>query len=188
MKKRCDWAYGSDLMKDYHDREWGVPVHDDRLLFEFLVLEGFQAGLSWEIILKKRGNLREAFENFDYGRVALYDGEKVINLLKNKKIIRNRAKVESAVSNARALLKVREEYGSFDSFIWGLYDGKPRKNRWRQLNQIPPNTSGSELMSGELKKRGFRFVGPTVCYAFMQAVGMVNDHLVSCFRYLEVHR
>ncbi len=184
---RCDWANSSQLMRDYHDREWGVPLYDDRGLFEFLVLEGFQAGLSWEIILKKREGFRKAFDRFDCVKIARYGEKKVEELLANSDIIRNRAKIESAVSNARAFLKVRIEFQSFDAFIWGLVGGKPRKNRWKKLRQIPAITPESELMSKELKKRGFKFVGPTVCYAFMQAVGMVNDHLVSCFRYLEIN-
>lgn len=175
-------------MRDYHDREWGVPLRDDRRLFEFLVLEGFQAGLSWEIILKKREGFRKAFDRFDYGKVARYGEKKVEELLANKDVIRNRAKVESAVSNARAFLKVRNEFGSFDAFIWGFVGGKPRKNRWKKLRQIPAITPESEHMSKELKKRGFKFVGPTVCYAFMQAVGMVNDHLVGCFRFSEINK
>jgi DNA-3-methyladenine glycosylase I len=175
-------------MRDYHDREWGVPLRDDRRLFEFLVLEGFQAGLSWEIILKKREGFWKAFDRFDYGKVARYGEKKVEELLANKDVIRNRAKVESAVSNARAFLKVRNEFGSFDAFIWGLVGGKPRKNRWKKLRQIPAITPESEHMSKELKKRGFKFVGPTVCYAFMQAVGMVNDHLVGCFRFSEINK
>ncbi len=183
---RCDWAYVSDLMMDYHDHEWGVPVHDDRKLFEFLVLEGFQAGLSWETVLKKREGFRKAFDGFDYDRVAGYDGRKIRNLLKNKEIIRNRAKVEAAIANSRAFVKVRREEGSFDAYVWGLVGGKPKKNRWRKIHHIPSITPESESMSRDLKKRGFTFVGPTICYAFMQAVGMVNDHLVSCFRYLEV--
>ena len=175
-------------MLDYHDREWGVPLRDDRRLFEFLVLEGFQAGLSWEIILNKRENFRKAFDGFDFARVARYDERKISALLEDSGIIRNRAKIKSAVSNARAFLKVRNEFGSFDAFIWGPVGGAPRKNRWKKLRQIPATTPESELMSKELKKRGFRFVGPTICYAFMQAVGMVNDHLVGCFRFSEINK
>ncbi len=180
---RCDWAYVSDLMMEYHDHEWGVPVHDDRKLFEFLVLEGFQAGLSWETVLKKREAFRKAFDGFDYDRVAGYDGRKIKNLMKNKAIIRNRAKIEAAIANSRAFVKVRQEEGSFDAYVWGLVGGKPKKNRWGKIHHIPSITPESENMSRDLKKRGFTFVGPTICYAFMQAVGMVNDHLVTCFRY-----
>jgi DNA-3-methyladenine glycosylase I len=175
-------------MRDYHDREWGVPLRDDLRLFEFLVLEGFQAGLSWEIILNKRENFRKAFDGFDFARVARYDERKISALLEDSGIIRNRAKIKSAVSNARAFLKVRNEFGSFDAFIWGPVGGKPGKNRWKKLRQIPAITPESEFMSKELKKRGFTFVGPTVCYAFMQAVGMVNDHLIGCFRFSEINR
>jgi DNA-3-methyladenine glycosylase I len=161
-------------------------LHQDPLLFEFLILNGFQSSLSWETVLRKRESFRKAFDDFDYEKIARYDGRKVNILLKNKEIIRNRAKIGAAIANSRAFLKVRDDHGSFDAFIWGLIGGKPKKNRWRKLDEIPATTPESELVSKELKKWGFTFVGPTICYAFMQAVGMVNDHLVSCFRYLEV--
>ena len=184
-KLRCGWAR-SDLSIPYHDREWGVPLHDDRKLFEFIVLEGAQAGLSWETILKKRDNYRAAFDRFDPRKVARYDRRKVAALLRNPGIIRNRLKVESAVTNARAFLAVQKEFGSFDAYMWKFVGGTPRKNRWRTMQQIPPITRQAETFSKDLKGRGFRFVGPTICYAHMQAVGMVNDHLVTCFRYPEV--
>lgn len=186
--KRCGWAQGSEIEHDYHDREWGVPVHDDRLLFEFLILEGAQAGLSWITILKKRDNYRIAFDNFDYAKVARYNKRKVESLLKNPGIIRNRLKVESTISNAKALIDVQQEFGSFDAYLWQFVDNKPLINRWRKLQDIPATTDVSDRMSKDLKKRGFRFVGPTICYAFMQAVGMVNDHTTDCFRYKEVNK
>lgn len=186
--KRCGWAQGSEIEHDYHDREWGVPVHDDRLLFEFLILEGAQAGLSWITILKKRDNYRIAFDNFDYAKVARYNKRKVESLLKNPGIIRNRLKVESTISNAKALIDVQQEFGSFDAYLWQFVDNKPLINRWRKLQDIPATTDVSDRMSKDLKKRGFRFVGPTICYAFMQAVGMVNDHTTDCFRYKEVSK
>jgi DNA-3-methyladenine glycosylase I len=168
----------------YHDEEWGVPVHNDRTLFEFLVLEGAQAGLSWETILNKRENYRLAFDGFDVGKVARYDKRKMAQLLKNPGIVRNRLKIASAVLNARAVLRVQKEFGTFDRFIWQFVDGHPRLNSWKSQNQVPPRTSESDAMSKALKKRGFTFVGSTICYAFMQAVGMVNDHVVSCFRHV----
>lgn len=183
--KRCDWAT-TDLSIAYHDEEWGVPEHDDVRLFEFLVLEGAQAGLSWETILKKRERYREVFDGFDPERVACYDSEKIERLLTDPGIVRNRRKVESAVRNARAFLAVQDEFGSFDAYIWRFVGGKPRVNAWRSLQDLPAQTAESRAMSRDLKKRGFNFVGPTICYAFMQAVGMVNDHIVSCFRYGEV--
>ena len=184
-KVRCGWAR-SDLSIPYHDQEWGVPLHDDRKLFEFIVLEGAQAGLSWETILKKRDNYRAAFDRFEPDKVARYDRRKVAALLRNPGIIRNRLKVESAVTNARAFLAVQKEFGSFDAYMWEFVGGKPRKNNWRTIKQIPAITRQAETFSKDLKGRGFRFVGPTICYAHMQAVGMVNDHLVTCFRYPEV--
>jgi DNA-3-methyladenine glycosylase I len=182
MKKRCAWGTQGPG-RDYHDKEWGVPVHDDRLLFEFLILEGAQAGLSWDTILKKRDNYRKAFSNFDPRKVARYDRRKIERLLTNPGIVRNRLKVESAVQNARAFLAVQKEFGSFDAYVWRFVGGKPRRNKWRRLSEIPAETEESRVLSKDLKTRGFRFVGPTICYAFMQAVGMVNDHVVSCFRY-----
>ena len=167
----------------YHDKEWGVPVHDDRSLFEFLVLEGAQAGLSWETILNKRENYRVAFDGFDVKKVARYDRRKMGQLLKDPGIVRNRLKIASAVRNAQALLRVQDEFGSFDSFVWQFVDGQPRVNPWKGRQRIPASTDESDAMSKELKKRGFNFVGSTICYAFMQAVGMVNDHVMQCFRY-----
>ena len=185
--RRCGWGGLTDpLYMEYHDREWGVPVHDDRTIFEFLVLEGAQAGLSWGTILRKRENFRKAFERFDPEKVARFDGRKVQRLLRDPGIIRNRLKVKSAVENARAFLKVQEEFGSFDSYIWRFVGGRTRVNRWRSLRDIPAATPESEAMSKDLVRRGFRFVGPTICYAHMQATGMVNDHVVSCFRYREL--
>jgi DNA-3-methyladenine glycosylase I len=183
--KRCPWGT-EGLGKIYHDTEWGVPVHDDRLLFEFLILEGAQAGLSWETILRKRDNYRAAFDNFDPGKVARYGGRKVRQLLGDRGIVRNRLKIRAAVANAKAFLRVQKEFGSFDAYLWQFVGGKPTRNRWRKPDQIPAETDESRTLSKDLKRRGFRFVGPTICYAFMQAVGMVNDHLVTCFRYKQV--
>jgi DNA-3-methyladenine glycosylase I len=179
---RCAWAR-SELMIRYHDEEWGVPLHDDGKLFEFLILEGAQAGLSWETILNKRENYRAAFGGFDVRRVARYDRRKVAQLLKNPGIVRNRLKIASAVRNAQALLRVQEEFGSFDDYIWQCVQGRPRVNSWKARDRVPARTAESDAMSKELKKRGFNFVGSTICYAFMQAVGMVNDHMVECFRH-----
>jgi DNA-3-methyladenine glycosylase I len=183
---RCAWPGSDPLYLDYHDREWGVPVHDDRLLFEFLILEGAQAGLSWITILRKRPAYRTAFAGFDPGAVARFDGAKVAELLANPGIVRNRLKVESAISNARAFLAVQEEFGSFDAYQWGFVEGKPIMNAWKSLKEVPASTPVSEAMSRDLKRRGFRFVGSTICYAHMQAIGMVNDHTVDCFRWREV--
>jgi DNA-3-methyladenine glycosylase I len=179
---RCAWAR-SELAIRYHDEEWGVPVHDDGTLFEFLILEGAQAGLSWETILNKRENYRAAFDDFDAEKVAHYDRRKIAQLLKNPGIVRNRLKVASAVQNAQALLQVREEFGSFDLYVWQFVGGRPKVNSWKSLDRVPARTTESDAMSRDLKKRGFNFVGSTICYAFMQAVGMVNDHAVQCFRY-----
>jgi DNA-3-methyladenine glycosylase I len=184
---RCGWAK-TDLAIAYHDTEWGVPVHDDRLLFEFLVLEGAQAGLSWETILRKREAYRTAFDNFEIQTVATYGVRKVDQLLANSGIVRNRLKIASAITNARAALAVQKDFGSLDAHLWSFVGGGPRTNRWRSLAQVPARTSKAEAMSRDLLKRGFRFVGPTICYAFMQAVGMVNDHLVTCFRHGELAR
>jgi len=180
--KRCAWAKG-DLYVAYHDREWGVPVHDDRLLFEFLILEGAQAGLSWITILKKRDNYRRAFDNFDAHTVARYNSRKIQKLLADPGIVRNRLKILSAVGNAKAFLTVQNEFGSFDDYIWRFTDGRPIRNRWKSLKDIPASTAASDAMSRDLIKRGFKFVGSTICYAFMQAIGMVNDHTVDCFRH-----
>jgi DNA-3-methyladenine glycosylase I len=185
-KNRCVWAYGGPLYIQYHDQEWGVPVHDDRILFEFLILEGAQAGLSWSTILNKRENYRLAFDGFDPQIVARYDDAKVIELLANPGIVRNRLKIASAVGNAKAFLQVQAEYGSFDAYLWRFTGDRPRHNRWKNLGELPASTPESDALSKDLMKRGFRFVGSTICYAFMQAVGMVNDHTVDCFRYEEI--
>jgi len=185
-KRVCAWAGDDPLMRRYHDEEWGVPVHDDRVLFEVLTLEGAQAGLSWSIILRKREGYREAFAGFDPARVARFDARRRTSLMKNPGIVRNRLKIESTVSNARALLEVRKEFGSFDSYVWRFVNGKPIQNRRRALKEIPAHTPESDALSQDLRKRGFRFVGSTIMYAFMQAVGMVNDHEVSCYRHREV--
>ena len=185
--KRCTWP-GNELAIRYHDEEWGVPLHDDRRLFEFLVLEGAQAGLSWDTILRKRENYRDAFDGFDVNRVARYTDRKIEKLLQNEGIIRNRLKVASAISNAKAFLKVQKEFGSFDKYIWSFVGGKPIVNKWKDSSQIPATSAESDAISKDLKKRGFNFVGSTIMYAHMQATGMVNDHLMSCFRYRECQR
>jgi len=179
---RCRWATG-ELSVRYHDEEWGVPVHDDRTLFEFLILEGAQAGLSWSTILNKRENYRHAFDNFEPARVARYDRRRIQKLLGDPGIVRNKLKIASSVENAKSFLRVQEEFGSFDRYIWQFVGGKPRINRWKLLQQLPAKTAESDAMSKDLKKRGFNFVGSTICYAFMQATGMVNDHAMDCFRY-----
>ena len=181
-KRVCAWPGDDPLMRRYHDEEWGVPVHDDRCLFEFLTLEGAQAGLSWSTILRKREGYREAFAGFDPARVARFDARRRAQLLKNPGIVRNRLKIESTVSNARALLDVRKEFGSFDSYVWRFVSGKPVQNRRKSLHEIPARTPESDALSIDLRKRGFRFVGSTIMYAFMQAVGMVNDHEITCYR------
>ncbi len=185
ISHRCGWAQ-TEQMIAYHDLEWGVPVYDDRLLFEFLVLEGAQAGLSWSTILARRENYRAAFDNFQPEFVALYDEAKIAGLLANSGIIRNRLKIRASIDNARALLQVQKEFGSFAAYIWSFTGGKTIKNQWHIMSEIPAQTPESQAMSKDLKQRGFRFVGPTICYAFMQAVGMVNDHVVDCFRYDEI--
>jgi len=181
-RARCDWAR-TPLGIAYHDREWGVPVHDDRRLFEFLILEGAQAGLSWETILRKRDGYRAAFALFDPARVARFTPARVERLLRNPGIVRNRLKIESAVSNARAFLAVQDEFGSFDRYVWRFVDGRPKRTAWRALGDIPARTPESDALSRDLRQRGFRFVGSTICYAFMQAVGLVDDHLTGCFRF-----
>lgn len=186
--KRCEWAGDDPLYVAYHDTEWGVPLHDDRKLFEFLILEGAQAGLSWITILRKREGYRRAFDGFDPGEVARYDERKIEALLSDAGIVRNRLKVRSAVGNAKAFLDVQAEFGSFDAYLWGFVDGRPVQNAWRSLADIPAETPTSHTMSADMKARGFRFVGPTICYALMQAVGMVNDHTVDCPRHAEVGR
>ena len=187
MPRRCAWAEAvSDLYRDYHDHEWGVPLRDDRLLFQFLILEGAQAGLSWITILNKREHYRSVFAGFDPEQVARFDRRRIERLLRDPGIVRNRLKVESAVTNARAFLGVQERHGAFAPFIWQFVDGSPRHNRWREPAQVPATTPESDAMSRELKRLGFRFVGSTICYAYMQAVGMVNDHLTGCFRHRQV--
>ncbi|GAA4246352.1 MULTISPECIES: DNA-3-methyladenine glycosylase I [Winogradskyella] len=185
-KNRCGWCVGSDLYEAYHDEEWGVPVYDDATLFEFLILETFQAGLSWITILKKRDNFRKAFDNFDYKKIAAYKPSKIEDLLQDAGIVRNKLKVNATITNAQAFIKVQEEFGSFSQYIWNFVDGKPIKNRLENYKNAPANTPLSDAISKDLKRRGFKFVGSTVIYAHMQATGMVNDHEVSCFRYHEV--
>ena len=186
MKNRCKWAGTDPIYITYHDTEWGVPLHDDRKLFEFLILEGAQAGLSWITILKKRQNYRNAFDDFNPHKIARYDSLKIKQLLSNPGIIRNKLKIGAAVQNARSFLSVQKEFASFDAYIWQFVGGKTRKNRWKTISDIPACSAESEAMSKDLKKRGFKFVGPTICYALMQAVGLVNDHTLDCFRYNEV--
>ena len=184
--KRCDWAIANPLEREYHDEEWGVPVHDDRLLFELLILEGAQAGLSWATILQKRAGYMAAFDNFNVKKIARYSDAKKEKLLQESGIVRNKLKISAAVTNAKCFLTVQKEYGSFDSYIWSFVGGSPIQNRWKTMADVPAITPEAEAMSKDLKRRGFKFVGPTTCYAYMQAVGMVNDHLISCFRYSEV--
>lgn len=186
-RNRCAWAR-DELSIRYHDEEWGVPAHDDRKLFEFLLLEGAQAGLSWDTILKKRENYRTAFDGFDPEKIARYGCKKLDALMGDPGIVRNRLKIASAVKNAKAFLRVQRELGSFDAYIWQFVEGRPVRNRWRSLRQVPARTAQSDAMSKDLKKRGFSFVGSTICYAFMQAMGLVNDHVTGCFRYRQVGR
>ena len=186
MKKRCEWVPVDPLYITYHDEEWGVPAHDDRLLFELLILEGAQAGLSWSTILKKRDNYRKAFDNFDANKIAKYDENKVQALLSDAGIVRNRLKVAAAVQNAKAFLEVQKEFGSFNAYIWQIVGGKPKINERKSIKELPAKTLDSDTMSKDLTKRGFKFVGSTICYAFMQSVGMVNDHTIDCFRYREL--
>ena len=186
MLKRCAWAFASQQYTNYHDNEWGVPAHDDRKLFEMLILEGVQAGLSWSLILKKRAGYIQAFDGFDASKIARYDDRKVQELLANSEIVRNKLKISAAIQNARAFLQVQSHFGSFDVFLWQFVDGQPIQNAWRTMQDIPAKTRESDAMSKELKRHGFTFVGSTICYAFMQAVGMVNDHVMECFRWQEV--
>jgi DNA-3-methyladenine glycosylase I len=188
MKQRCAWPGSDPLYVAYHDAEWGVPLHDDRRLFEFLVLDAAQAGLSWITILRKRENYRRAFDGFDPEKIARYRAARIEKLLRDPGIVRNRQKVQSAVANAKAFLDVVDEFGSFDEYIWGFVGGKPKRNRFRTLKEVPAETDESRAMSKDLRSRSFKFVGPTICYAFMQAAGMVNDHVVDCFRHREVAR
>ena len=187
MTKRCKWAEKSSNEKDYHDKEWGVPVHDDRLLFEFLTLEGAQAGLSWSTILNKRDNYRAVFDNFDAAKIAGYDQSKIDELLNNSGIVRNRLKINSVVTNAKAFLEIQKEYGSFSKFIWSFVYGKTMQNSWSSCEEVPVKTEISDKMAITMKKRGFKFFGTTICYAFMQATGMVNDHVTYCFRHDELN-
>ena len=186
LQNRCKWVTDDPIYRQYHDEEWGVPCHDDRSLFEFLILEGAQAGLSWITILRKRDNYRRLFDQFDASRIARYDAAKIASLLADPGIVRNRLKVEAAVTNARAYLKIKDENDSFAQYIWGFVDGRPLQNRWRSSAEVPVSTSISDALSRELKRQGFKFVGTTICYAFMQAVGMVNDHTRDCFRHAAV--
>ncbi|MHA2269531.1 MAG: DNA-3-methyladenine glycosylase I [Promethearchaeota archaeon] len=186
MVNRCSWANYNDAMKEYHDKEWCTPVHDDKILFEFLVLEGAQAGLSWNTILQKRENFRKAYDNFDYTKIAKYNEHKIEELLDNPGIIRNKLKIASVIANSVALLKVQEEFDSFDKYIWKFVNNSPLNNEFKTLDELPSKTQISELISKDLKKRGFKFVGPTIIYSFMQAVGMTNDHTTDCFRYKEL--
>ena len=188
MKNRCQWCGDDPLYIAYHDNEWGIPVHNDRLLFEFLILEGAQAGLSWLTILKKRKHYRKAFQNFDCKTIANYAQHEVDRLLSDPGIVRNRLKIESAIKNAQGVMKIQEEFGSFDAYLWRYVEDTPKQNEWRSISDIPVKTEISEMMSKDLKKRGFNFVGPTICYAFMQAVGMVNDHTTDCFRHAEIRK
>ena len=186
MKTRCEWAGSDPLYVAYHDEEWGVPLHDDRQLYEFLILEGMQAGLSWMTILRKRENFRKAFDGFDPVRIARYTDKKVARLLADPGIVRNRLKIAAAIQNASAFLAIQRELGSFDAYLWQFVGGRPKLNAWKSLREIPATTAESDAMSRDLKARGFKFVGSTICYAFMQATGLVNDHVVNCFRYSEL--
>ena len=187
MNNRCPWPSEDKLMIKYHDKEWGVPLHNDRKLFEFLILEGFQAGLSWRTILHKRENFRKALDNFDFNKIAKYDRRKTQSLLKDEGIIRNKLKIQAAITNAKAFLQVRKEFGTFDKYIWGFVDKKPVQNKFKSLKELPAKTKLSDKISEDLKKRGFKFVGSTIVYAHMQATGMVNDHVVNCFRHKEIN-
>ncbi len=184
--KRCDWPGSNELMMKYHDEEWGLPNHDDRKWFEYITLDAFQAGLSWAIVLNKRENFRNAFDNFDPKKIVKYDQIKVDKLIQDAGIIRNKLKINTTISNAKIFLDVQEEFGTFDNYIWRFVNGKPIINHWKRISELPASTSESDKLSDDLKKRGFKFVGTTICYAFMQSAGMVNDHLVHCFRYKEL--
>ncbi|WP_394753460.1 DNA-3-methyladenine glycosylase I [Crenothrix sp.] len=188
MNKKCTWALKTSIEEHYHDREWGVPVHDDRLLFEFITLEGAQAGLSWLTILNKREGYRQAFDNFDVLKIAQYDDEKIRRLLTNANIVRNQLKIRSVISNAKAFLKIQQEFDSFNDYIWGFVDGNPIQNTWKNHHELPASAPLSDLISKDLKKRGFKFMGSTICYAHMQATGMVNDHTVDCYRHAQLNQ
>ncbi len=187
-KRRCGWVSGDALYQKYHDEEWGVPVHDDRKLFEAVILDTFQAGLSWFTILKKRENFRRAFDNFDAQKIARYDARKRVALMRDVGIVRNRLKIQAAIANAQAFLRVQKEFGTFDTYIWQFVGGKPKVNAWKTHTELPPRSVESDAMSADLKKRGFKFVGSTICYAFMQAVGMIHDHTIDCFRYNKTYK
>jgi DNA-3-methyladenine glycosylase I len=187
MKQRCDWPGDDPLMLEYHDKEWGEPLHDDRKLFEFMVLDAFQAGLSWAIVLRKRDNFRRAFDDFDFKKIVRYTPKKVEILMNDHGIIRNRLKIESTISNAKTFIALQKEFGSFDKYIWKFTGGATKINKWNKLSEIPSTSEESDAMSKDLKKRGFRFAGSTICYSFMQAAGMVNDHLIGCYRYKEIN-
>jgi DNA-3-methyladenine glycosylase I len=186
--KRCSWSINNPLMIAYHDEEWGVPVHEDQKHFEFILLDGFQAGLSWNTIINKRDNFRKAFDEFDYKKIVRYNQKKITKLLNDKGIIRNKLKISASVENAKAFMKVQDEYGSFDSYIWKFTDGRTIHNSHKELKDVPATSKESDSMSKDLRSRGFKFVGSTICYAYMQAAGMVNDHLLSCFRYKEIKK
>ncbi|NVM45090.1 MAG: DNA-3-methyladenine glycosylase I [Candidatus Lokiarchaeota archaeon] len=186
MVNRCKWAVYDELMKEYHDKEWGSPQHDDKALYELLILEGMQAGLSWSTVLKKRANFRKALDNFDYNKIVKYRENKIEELMQNEGIIRNRLKIQSVITNAKAFIKVQEEFGSFNNYIWGFVDNKTNHNSWKKLEELPPNTELSNKISKEMKKRGFKFIGTTIIYAYLQAIGIVNDHTIDCFRYNEL--
>jgi len=186
--QRCSWANQSELEKQYHDTEWGLPLHDDQKLFEFICLEGAQAGLSWSTILTKREGYRKAFDNFDFHKIAHYNDHKIATLIKNPEIVRNKLKIKSVVTNAQTTLKVIEEFGSLDTYLWSFVDHKPITNHWKTANEVPTSTKISDQMSKDMKKRGYKFVGTTICYALMQAIGMVNDHTVDCFRHAECQK
>jgi len=184
--QRCDWPGSYELMIKYHDEEWGVPNHDDRKWFEYITLDAFQAGLSWAIVLNKRENFRKAFDNFDPVKISKYSQNKIDELIQDAGIIRNKLKINATISNAKAFIEVQKEFGRFDKYIWKFVDGKPIVNKWKTMSEIPASTPESDILSADLKKRGFKFVGATICYAFMQGAGMVNDHVTTCFRYKEV--
>jgi len=186
MVNRCKWAEHNDLMKDYHDKEWGNPQHDDKMLYELLILEGMQAGLSWNTVLKKRENFRKALDNFDYKKIIKYSDKKIEELMQNEGIIRNRLKIQSVITNAKSFIKVQEEFGSFNNYIWDFVNNKVVHNSWKILQNLPPNTALSDKISKDMKKKGFKFIGTTIIYAFLQAIGVVNDHTTDCFRYSEL--
>ena len=186
MVKRCKWADYNELMKEYHDKEWGTPQHDDRMLYELLILEGMQAGLSWKTVLQKRDNFRKAFDNFDYNKIVRYKENKIENLMQNEGIIRNRLKIQSVITNAKSFINVQEDFGSFNKYIWDFVNNKSVHNSWKKLEDLPPNTELSNRISKDMKKRGFKFIGTTIIYSFLQAIGVVNDHTIDCFRYKEL--